>query len=141
MGTSDDDRSPAAQTYVPHPIRVDDVTLPPELQLLAELLAENAHEVWAAQRMGAGWTYGPRRDDRLKMHPCLVPYANLPDSEKVFDRAMADGVLRSVYKFGFEIRRVSPTPPGPPRATPAADEAVLPPSRATAARGAPEGPR
>jgi len=100
-------------TYVPRPIEVDDVKLPPELENLAELLAENAHEVWAAERIANGWTYGSKRDDRIREHPLLVPYGELPESEKEVDRAMASGVLKSVYKLGFEIVRVASTPQCP----------------------------
>jgi hypothetical protein len=53
---------------------------------LTELLAENAHENWAWQRMSEGWSYGPNRDDAAKKHPCLVPYEDLPESERLFNR-------------------------------------------------------
>ncbi len=46
-------------TYVPRPIDTSAVTLPDDLLELTERLAENAHEIWAKQRMGEGWTYGP----------------------------------------------------------------------------------
>jgi hypothetical protein len=56
---------------------------------LTELLAKNAHENWARQRMEEGWRWGPRRDDEHKLHPSLVPYEQLSESEKEYDRKTA----------------------------------------------------
>ncbi len=77
-------------TYKPTPIDTRGaVALPAGLQQLLEKLAENAHDVWAAQRLAQGWTHGPTRDDAARKHPCLVPYADLPDTEKEYSRAAA----------------------------------------------------
>ena len=54
-------------------------------------------------RMDDGWTYGPVRDDAKKQHPCLVPYADLPESEKDYDRATAISTLKLICKMGYEI--------------------------------------
>ena len=59
--------------YIPAPIDTSEVQLPPEVAALTELMARNVHEVWAETRLKQGWTYGERRDDVLKTHPCLVP--------------------------------------------------------------------
>ena len=80
-------------SYHPDPIATSQITLPADLVELTERLAENAHDLWAAQRLADGWTLGPRRDDALKQHPCLVPYAQLPESEKRYDREAAIGIL------------------------------------------------
>ena len=65
--------------YQPSVLDTSSVELPGELMLLAEQMAENVHEVWAATRIEQGWTYGPERDDAKKHHPCLVPYNELPE--------------------------------------------------------------
>src|SRR4051812_21634412 len=57
-------------TYTPRPRDTAQVVLPAGIDALTEQLAENAHEVWAAERIAQGWTYGPRRDDATKKHPC-----------------------------------------------------------------------
>lgn len=90
--------------YVPSPIDTAKVALSPELVELTERLAENAHDLWAIQRLQDGWTYGPRRDDQLKKHPCLVPYRDLPDTEKVYDRAAALGTLKAILALGYKIQ-------------------------------------
>ena len=65
--------------YRPHPLNVEDIELSDDLTALSELLAENVHEVWSAARLAEGWRYGEKRDDTLKLHPCLVPYSLLPE--------------------------------------------------------------
>jgi ryanodine receptor 2 len=82
-----------------------DVQLPQELNELVEEMAKNVHEVWAQSRMDQGWTYGPERSDALKHHPCLVPYEDLPEVEKAYDRDTALGTLRLICKLGFKITK------------------------------------
>lgn len=89
--------------YNPSPIDTSDVELPASLLHLVEEMARNVHDVWSRNRMDDGWTYGPTRDDRLKTHPCLVPYDELPDSEKEYDRATATETLKFILKSGFRI--------------------------------------
>lgn len=92
-------------TYTPHPINTADVELSAELQALTEQLAENVHEVWSAGRMADGWQYGEQRDDARKLHPCLVPYNQLPESEKEYDRNTAMQTIKSIVKLGYKIER------------------------------------
>ena len=89
--------------YLPQPQNTDDIELSGDLLELVEALAEDVHEQWAAARMRDGWRYGPARDDRNKLHPCLVPYAELPESEKEYDRISAVSTLKLIRKFGFDI--------------------------------------
>ncbi len=77
---------------------------------MTEQLARNTHEVWARGRMAEGWRHGPRLDEDKKLHPCLVPYEELPESEKEFDRATAMEAVRFIAAAGFEI-----TPAAKPR--------------------------
>jgi hypothetical protein len=44
------------------------------------------------------------RDDERQLHPCLVPYEELPDEEKEYDRAMVRETIRSILVLGYEIR-------------------------------------
>jgi hypothetical protein len=91
------------ETYKPSPVDTKGVEVPAELHSLAEKLAENAHEVWAVQRISDGWSYGSQRDDTQKKHPCLIPYRDLPDSEKVYDRKMSGETLKMILALGFRI--------------------------------------
>ncbi|MDE5814131.1 MAG: Ryanodine receptor Ryr [Muribaculaceae bacterium] len=89
--------------YDPQPIDVTEIDLDADLEDLTEAIAENAHDIWARARMDEGWTYGPVRNDELKQHPDLVPYSQLPDSEKEYDRLMAMNTLRLVRRLGYRI--------------------------------------
>lgn len=87
------------------PIDTSDITLPEELDILIEQMSRNVHEVWAMNRISQGWQYGKQRNDDLKQHPCLVPYDELPESERVYDRDTAVETLKLICKLGFKISR------------------------------------
>ena len=89
--------------YEPSPIGLDDVELSDDLTELQEAIAENAHEIWAKNRKDQGWSYGSERNDQKKETPDMIPYCNLPESEKLYDREMAMQTLKLVKKLGFEI--------------------------------------
>ena len=93
------------KNYVPQPVDTSDVKLPAELDELVDMIAENVHEVWAQSRMEQGWVYGEERNDELKQHPCLIPYEELPEVEKAYDRDTALGTLRLISKLGFRITK------------------------------------
>lgn len=92
-------------TYEPHPLNLDDVPIEPELMELREAIAENAHEVWAKTRKKEGWRYGAKRDDAKKLHPDMLPYNLLPESEKEYDRLMAINTIKLVKKLGWELKK------------------------------------
>lgn len=94
-----------SMTYTPKPIDTSAVQLPLDLVALTERLAENTHDLWAAERIKEGWQHGPHRDDKAKEHPCLVPYAALPESEKQYDRQTALGALRAILALGYGISK------------------------------------
>lgn len=89
--------------YEPKPVDINDIKLPEELGRLVEQMAKNVHEVWAESRIKQGWKYGKQRDDTLKTHPCLIPYEQLPEVEKAYDRDTALSTLKFICKMGFKI--------------------------------------
>ncbi len=89
--------------YIPQPMDTGDIELPAELQKLSEELARNVHEVWSANRRADGWSYGPVRNDEKKQHPCMVPYDELPEREKDYDRSTSLETLKFILKSGFSI--------------------------------------
>lgn len=91
------------KNYYPHPIDMADIDLTDDLLELREAIAEHAHDVWAAARIKEGWTYGPIRDDYRQESPDLVPYSDLPDSEKQYDRDMAMSTIKLVHKLGYDL--------------------------------------
>ena len=82
-----------------------DIKLPENMQDLLEKVAENVHETWAANRIKEGWTYGPERNDELKQTPCLVPYNELPEIEKEYDRNTVRTVIDTILKEGYKITK------------------------------------
>ena len=92
-------------TYNPKPIDTSAVELSDDLLDLTEQIAENVHEVWSVGRIAEGWTYGEKRDDRLKQTPCLIPYSDLPESEKEYDRKTALNTLKLVIALGYRIEK------------------------------------
>lgn len=91
--------------YKPNPTDTSDVELTKELFALAEEIAEQVHEVWALGRYNTGWRYGECRNDAEKTTPCMVPYKDLPESEKVYDRETAMNTIRLLVKRGYEIKK------------------------------------
>jgi len=92
--------------YQPKPIDLSGISLSADILALGEQLAENAHDVWAAQRMADGWCWGPQRDDASKRHPCLVAYAELPEAEKDYDRNAVQTTLKALLALGYQINKV-----------------------------------
>lgn len=93
------------KTYNPKPINTSDIVLSEDLIQLTERLAENTHDVWAQGRIEQGWKYGVKRDDEKKETPCLLPYEELPESEKEYDRNTALETLRLIVKLGYTISK------------------------------------
>lgn len=91
--------------YIPHPVDLSDVSLDNEILELMEAIAENAHEVWAQKRIDDGWKYGDHRDDDNKIHPDLIPFSDLSENEKDYDRDMARSTIGLLNKMGFFVAR------------------------------------
>lgn len=94
---------PDEKTYQPKLIDLKHMELPPHFDELREAIAENAHDMWALERQSEGWTYGPKRDDSQLETPDMVPYSMLPESEKQYDRLMAEDTLKLLTALGYEI--------------------------------------
>jgi hypothetical protein len=89
--------------YQPSPVDTAAVRLPDEVAAVLERLARNAHEAWARERLADGWRWGPRRDEGAKLHPSLVPYDELPEEEKKYDRIAVGETLKALSALGFRI--------------------------------------
>lgn len=91
--------------YIPKPVDTAGIELPEEILKLTEVIAENVHENWAAARIREGWVYGPVRNDEKKQTPCLVPYEQLPEIEKEYDRNTAFQTLKLLVALGYTIEK------------------------------------
>ena len=91
--------------YKPNPIDTSKIQLPEDLLELTEKIAENVHDNWSVGRIAEGWTYGEARNDAKKTTPCLVPYSELTDSEKEYDRVTALQTLKLIVALGYKISK------------------------------------
>jgi len=96
----------AHETYEPKPLDVSGVFLTPTEEYLLERLAEHNHDIWAQERIGKGWSCGPKRNDSSKTNPCLVPFASLPPNEQKLDKDAVRGILLAIKKLGFQLQGV-----------------------------------
>lgn len=92
-------------SYEPKPIDTSNIQLTGDVLELTEKLAESNHDNWARQRLEEGWTLGSKRDDKRKKHPGLVPYSELPESEKEYDRTTAMETLKAIIALGYRIEK------------------------------------
>ncbi len=92
-------------TYIPQPIDTSKIEVPKDLLELAETMARNVHENWALERINEGWRYGAERKDAQKLHPCLIPFNELPENEKKYDYRTAMETIKVILGLGYEITR------------------------------------
>lgn len=92
-------------TYTPEPIDVTNVIVPDDIQELIEELSKHTHDTWAKARIDEGWTWGDERNDDAKMHPDLVPYEMLSETEKDYDRKTVLSTVLALLAKGYVIRR------------------------------------
>jgi hypothetical protein len=87
--------------------------IPPEawdqaLVQTMEAMAEAEHDGWMAHRARTGWRRGETRDDDAKLHPSMIPYADLSETEKDKDRSNIRHYPQFVARAGGRIVRVDP---------------------------------
>jgi voltage-gated potassium channel Kch len=79
---------------------------PVELEPTAvEAMAQLEHARWCADKRRHGWKYGEPRDDGARLHPLLVPWERLPDSERKIDRALVRVRPGALARAGFRLER------------------------------------
>lgn len=94
--------------FVPKPVDTSSVTLPASVETIKDKLAENIHEMWALNKIEAGWTWGERRDDLYRIHPCLTSFEKLPAAEKRYDCQLAVQTLKTILSLGYYISMDKP---------------------------------
>ncbi|XP_030563343.1 ryanodine receptor isoform X15 [Drosophila novamexicana] len=94
--------------FVPKPVDTTGVSLPSSVDQIKEKLAENIHEMWALNKIDAGWTWGEHRDDYHRIHPCLTQFEKLPAAEKRYDNQLAVQTLKTIISLGYYITMDKP---------------------------------
>lgn len=93
------------KTYKPKLADLNAIEISDDLKEITEILAEHAHDTWAMERQSEGWTYGRERNDRKLETPDMVPYSELPETEKQYDRIMASNIIKLLLANGYKIIR------------------------------------
>lgn len=44
-----------------------------------------SHDSWLSQKQAEGWHYGPVKDADNRLHPCMVPFEQLPVEQQAKD--------------------------------------------------------
>ncbi len=70
---------------------------------LVETLAIIEHDRWWAHMVLSGWKYGKIRDDKKKIHQYLIPYKELSDEIKQYDRDTVINIPKLIKKVGNKI--------------------------------------
>ena len=92
------------EQYIPNPIDTTGVEVSEEIRALAELLAKNTHDVYVQGRLSEGWRLGPR-DDVAKTNPTLIPYEELSEAEKEYDRRTSMETLKVILSLGYRLTK------------------------------------
>ncbi|XP_064847730.1 ryanodine receptor 3-like [Oncorhynchus masou masou] len=89
--------------YKPTPLDLSEEKLTAGHEVLVDKLAENAHNVWAKDRIKQGWTYGIQQDVKSRRNPRLVPYALLDERTKKSNRDSLREAIRTLVGYGYNI--------------------------------------
>ena len=94
--------------YQPEPINTANIELPSEINNLTEQLAASTHDVWAVGKIAKGYSFGKTTSDAAMTHADLIPYSDLSEDKKDYDRNTAMETLKAIYALGYEIRPIQP---------------------------------
>lgn len=97
--------------YKASPRDLSDIALPAELDGLKESLAEHTHEIWVASKLAQGYRFGEVTSDEMKTHRDLVPYSQLPDDRKKYDRDTSLNAIKFIVANGFMIKACGASQP------------------------------
>ncbi|CAN0250954.1 unnamed protein product [Lampetra fluviatilis] len=89
--------------YKPAPFDLNHVKLTAGQEAMVDKLAENAHNVWARDRIRQGWTYGIQQDIKNKRNPRLIPYALLDERTKKSNKDSLREAVRTLIGCGYVI--------------------------------------
>ncbi|KAG7324860.1 hypothetical protein KOW79_011176 [Hemibagrus wyckioides] len=92
-----------SSSYKPAPMDLSHIKLASTQEAMVDRLAENAHNVWARDRIRQGWTYGIQQDVKNKRNPRLVPYALLDERTKKSNKDSLREAVRTLLGYGYNL--------------------------------------
>jgi len=73
---------------------------------ILDLLARMEHDRWCRERVDDGWRHGSQRDNDKRIHPMLVPWTDMPDDMKEYDRDSVRHLPEFLLKSGYAISSI-----------------------------------
>jgi hypothetical protein len=70
------------------------------VEVLNRKTLRECHEAWLHIKERDGWVWGPVKDVDAKVHPCMLPYDQLPPEQQFRDTLFALAVKARVYDAG-----------------------------------------
>uniref|UniRef100_A0A3B4UZ35 Ryanodine receptor 2 n=1 Tax=Seriola dumerili TaxID=41447 RepID=A0A3B4UZ35_SERDU len=89
--------------YKPAPLDLSHIKLTSTQEAMVDKLAENAHNVWARDRIHQGWTYGIQQDVKSRRNPRLVPYTLLDERTKKSNKDSLREAVRTLLGYGYNL--------------------------------------
>ncbi|XP_034049809.1 ryanodine receptor 2 isoform X2 [Thalassophryne amazonica] len=89
--------------YKPAPLDLNHMKLTSTQEAMVDKLAENAHNVWARDRIRQGWTYGIQQDVKNRRNPRLVPYTLLDERTKKSNKDSLREAVRTLLGYGYNL--------------------------------------
>ncbi|XP_077359216.1 ryanodine receptor 2 [Festucalex cinctus] len=89
--------------YKPAPLDLSHIKLTSTQEAMVDKLAENAHNVWARDRIRQGWTYGIQQDVKNRRNPRLVPYGLLDERTKKSNKDSLREAVRTLLGYGYNL--------------------------------------
>ncbi|XP_076856683.1 ryanodine receptor 2 isoform X3 [Brachyhypopomus gauderio] len=89
--------------YKPSPMDLSHIKLASTQEAMVDRLAENAHNVWARDRIRQGWTYGIQQDVKNRRNPRLVPYVLLDERTKKSNKDSLREAVRTLLGYGYNL--------------------------------------
>ncbi|XP_061823096.1 ryanodine receptor 2 isoform X12 [Nerophis lumbriciformis] len=89
--------------YKPAPLDLGHIKLTSTQEAMVDKLAENAHNVWARDRIRQGWTYGIQQDVKNRRNPRLVPYSLLDGRTKKSNKDSLREAVRTLLGYGYNL--------------------------------------
>uniref|UniRef100_A0A671VHS3 Uncharacterized protein n=1 Tax=Sparus aurata TaxID=8175 RepID=A0A671VHS3_SPAAU len=89
--------------YKPAPLDLSHIKLTSTQEAMVDKLAENAHNVWARDRIRQGWTYGIQQDVKNRRNPRLVPYVLLDERTKKSNKDSLREAVRTLLGYGYNL--------------------------------------
>ena len=71
-----------------------------------EKMAEMEHGRWNAEKLSSGWRYGKERDNIKKLNPFIVPWSELKQNVRQFDRDAVLEFPKILKDAGFETYKI-----------------------------------